>query len=1007
MTTAVSLAQIQSFLAETSPFDRLPADTLKTLLTKCQLLGYRTGQPLFEREKMPTQVSVIYQGQARLLGWDQRAQRHVSLRLVEPKEVLGWAGLVRGIACETVIASTEVIAITIPAAEFLNLMTSEPQFGAAFETHSSLSEAFELVGLELQRRADGSTNSKEAAQAIAQEAVVVTVPNGTKKTQELVNQLDTELMWLVSSGVIGECATGSRLSLASAGTTISVDGPRGVRLLGFRELGTLVPEMEADPLTDGIQDGMQTPVSEGEISPLDLSMVTAAPERPPAPPLPHEAPITRFPLIRAKGQVNGPVACFQMLSKHFGLKFRKEIVQKIIENQYRTVGNLSMQACGAIVQSMGINAQLAQVPANAVNRLKAPALIPWRDSFAIIYSITEKEVMLASPEEGFLRKKPAQFAEVWGEAGQVLLLQAPHTTDQKEQFSFWWFLPALKEHRTVLIEVLLASFFVQMFGLVNPLVTQIIIDKVLVQRSIDTLHILGVFLLGIALFNAMLGALRTFLFVDTTNRLDVKLSSEVIDHLLRLPLSYFDNRRVGELAGRLGELANIRGFMTGTAMTVVLNAVFSVIYIAVMLSYSGLMTAVALGAVPIFTIMIVIMTPVIKRLLRKRAERYADSQSYLIEVLNGIQTVKAQNIELKSRWQWSARYARFMTASFNTVLTQTVTGSISSFLGQVSNLALLWVGAYQVLNGDLSLGQLIAFRIIAGNVSSSLLGLVGVWQQFQEVGMSIERLQDVLDTAPEADEEDRNNIALPPLEGAVKFEEVCFRFTPSGPLQLTNVTLEFPAGTFVGIVGQSGSGKSTLMKLLERLYPPLSGRILIDNYDISKVELYSVRSQIGVVLQDTLLFNGTVQENIALSNPDASTDDIIRAAKIAVAHDFIMGLPQGYNTVVGERGSSLSGGQRQRIAIARTVLQNPRLLILDEATSALDYISERQVCNNLAENFDNRTVFFITHRLTTVRNADVIIMMDQGSVVEQGSHDELMALKGRYYCLYQQQEAQQ
>lgn len=312
-----------------------------------------------------------------------------------------------------------------------------------------------------------------------------------------------------------------------------------------------------------------------------------------------------------------------------------------------------------------------------------------------------------------------------------------------------------------------------------------------------------------------------------------------------------------------------------------------------------------------------------------------------------------------------------------------------------------------MIDGQLSIGGLIAFRIIAGNVTGSLLRFVSVWQSFQEVGMSIERLRDVLDTEAEVDEEDRNNIDMPPINGGVKFEEISFRFAQSGPLQLANVNLEFPAGYFVGIVGLSGSGKSTLMKLLQRLYPPLSGRIFIDGYDIQKVELYSLRRQIGVVLQDTLLFNGTVQDNIALTNPDATTDEIVRAAKIAVAHDFIMNLPSGYNTIVGERGASLSGGQRQRIAIARTVLQNPKLLILDEATSALDYSSERQVCENLAEAFANTTVFFITHRLTTVKNANTIIMMDKGSVVEQGTHDELMAVKGRYFCLYQQQEAQQ
>jgi ATP-binding cassette subfamily B protein len=694
-----------------------------------------------------------------------------------------------------------------------------------------------------------------------------------------------------------------------------------------------------------------------------------------------------------------------MLSKYYGMKFRREIIRKVLENQLKTAGSISMQACGAITQSMGLTPQLAQVPADAINRIKAPAMIKWQDSFAILYSITEQELVMATPEQGLMRKRLPQFKEVWGESGEVLLLQAPQQLDQKEQFSFWWFVPALMEHKTVFIEVLLSSFFVQLFGLANPLISQVIIDKVLGQRSIDTLDVLGAFLLGVALFEGLLNGLRTFLFIDTSNRIDVKLSAEVIDHLLRLPQNYFDNRRVGDLVYKFSMMGQIREFMTGTALTVVLDAVFSVVYVAVMISYSIQLTFVSLAVVPILALMIILINPLVLRLIKQRNMRFSDAQSYLVEVVSGIQTVKAQNIELKSRWEWSGRYAKYITASFKTILTGTTAGTISSFLNQVGNLAQLWVGAYLVLKNEITLGQLIAFRIISGNVTGSLLRFVSVWQSFQEVSMSIDMLKDIIDTPTETSEEDRSNIPMPAIQGSVSYEEVSFRFLESGPLQLANVNLEFPPGSFVGIVGGSGSGKSTAMKLLQRLYAPLSGRIFIDGYDIAKVELYSLRSQLGVVLQDTLLFNCSVQENIALSNPDASTDEIVRAAKLAVAHDFIMSLPAGYNTIVGERGASLSGGQRQRLAIARTILQNPKLLILDEATSALDYHSERQVCNNLAEAFAGRTVFFITHRLTTIQNADVIIMMDQGSVVEQGTHKELMGLKGRYYCLFQQQEA--
>jgi ATP-binding cassette subfamily B protein len=946
---------------------------------------------------MPTQVAIIYQGQARLLGFDQRSQRHVSLRLVQSKEILGWAGLLRGVPCETAIASTDVIAIVLPAEDFLSLLEKQPTFGEAFREHSSLSEVFELLSLELQRQADGTSNLKELTLQAWQDATVVNVPNGNKKTQDLAKELDADRVWLVSSGVLGDFPTGSRFIVENAAKSLKVEGRLGARLVGFREPPE--PQPEPDPLNGTTEPAVDSQNPGGKL--LDIKI---APERPPEPATDQPKDSARYPVFRAKGQIEGPLACFQMLSKYFGLKFRRDIIRKVLENQLKTAGSISMQACGAIAQSIGLTPQLAQVPAEAINRIKAPVMIRWQDSFAIIYSITEQELVIATPEQGLMRKRIPQFKEIWGESGEVLLLQAPQV-EQKEQFSFWWFVPALMEHKTVFFEVLLASFFVQLFGLANPLISQVIIDKVLGQRSIDTLDILGAFLLGVALFEGLLNGLRTFLFIDTSNRIDVKLSAEVIDHLLRLPQNYFDNRRVGDLVYKFSMMGQIREFMTSTALTVVLDAVFSVVYVAVMISYSVQLTFVSLAVVPILGLMIILINPLVLRLIKQRNNRFADSQSYLVEVVSGIQTVKAQNIELKSRWEWSSRYAKYITASFKTIITGTAAGTISSFLNQVGNLAQLWVGAYLVLGNEITLGQLIAFRIISGNVTGSLLRFVSVWQSFQEVSMSIDMLKDVVDTPTETSDEDRSNIPLPAIQGQVTYEEVSFRFLESGPLQLANVNWDFPAGSFVGIVGGSGSGKSTAMKLLQRLYPPLSGRIFIDGYDIAKVELYSLRSQLGVVLQDTLLFNCSVQENIALSNPDASTDEIVRAAKLAVAHDFIMSLPAGYNTVVGERGASLSGGQRQRLAIARTILQNPKLLILDEATSALDYHSERQVCNNLAEAFAGRTVFFITHRLTTIQNADIIIMMDQGSIVERGTHKELMALKGRYYCLFQQQES--
>jgi ATP-binding cassette subfamily B protein len=981
---------IQDFLAELLPFNQLSAASLAKLCSKLQFLRYRIGQAILLREQMPTQISILYEGQARLLSYDPHTQMPVTLQLLKKGEILGWVSLLRGVPCETVIASTEVVCLTLEATEFLDLLKNCPAFAKGFENRCSVSEIFELLSTELTQRADSkavlfscdSADIKELTLKVFKEVVVCTFPPGKYPFK----QLDSNLIWFVSGGKLKDCPVGSQLQPKDGTTQLEVSST--VRLVGF-------PKIIFSP-----KNSTNTEEStEINLLPLDIPY---APDRPPK--LDHHHS-HKYPYIHARGSVEGILACFQMLSQYWNIPFRRDVIRKVVNNQIQRTQSVSLQLCGAVAELMGLNALLINVPASAVTKLQAPAIIRWQDSFAILYEITEQKLILAVPEVGIVEQKPAKFIENWGDEGQVLLLKLTKSTP-KQRFSLRWFIPSLFKYRKVLLEVLIASFFVQIFALANPLIIQVIIDKVIIQNSFSTLHVLGILMLILAVFEGLLTSLRTYLFVDTTNRIDLTLGSEIIDHLLRLPLRYFERRPVGELATRANELENIRSFLTGTALTVVLDAVFSLIYIVVMMFYSWVMTLVALATVPLFALLTALVSPVVRRQLREKAVRNAQTQSYLVEVLSGIQTVKAQNIELRSRWQWQAHYANYVSAGFQTVITSTTAGATSHFLNQVSGLLVLWMGSFLVLQGQLSLGQLIAFRIIASYVTAPLLRLTQLWQNFQETALSLERLADILDTPIEADETDRNNIPMPTISGAVKFENVSFRFNPGGPLQLVNINLDLTPGQFVGIVGQSGSGKSTLTKLLARLYEVESGRILIDDYDIAKVELYSLRRQIGMVLQDSLLFDGTVQENIALTNPDAAIEEIIEAAKIAAAHDFIMSLPNGYNTRVGERGSALSGGQRQRIAIARTVLQNPQLLILDEATSALDYHSERQVCLNLAEVFRGRTVLFITHRLSTVKHADVILLLDKGAIVEQGTHAELMTQRGRYYCLYQQQEAQ-
>ncbi|MEI6615445.1 MAG: peptidase domain-containing ABC transporter [Cyanobium sp. ELA507] len=529
------------------------------------------------------------------------------------------------------------------------------------------------------------------------------------------------------------------------------------------------------------------------------------------------------------------------------------------------------------------------------------------------------------------------------------------------------------------------------------------IDKVIINNSPSALGVLGVLLVVFALFEGLLLCLRTFLFVDTTNRIDLSLGTQIIDHLLRLPLSYFDRRSVGEVSSRIGELEKVRGFLTGTALTTILDAIFSVLYIGVMLLYSWQLTLLTLAVVPFLVALVLIVSPIVRIQLQNRAVANARTQSHLVEVLSSMMTVKAQNIELRSRWRWQDLYSDYVADGFDNTLVGTTASSISGFLNKLSGLIVIWAGAGMVLSGSLSLGELIAFRIIAGYVTGPLLRMTSIWQSVQETSLSLERLSDVIDHPQEAPEDNANRLIMPPIQGEICFRNIAFRYKPSSPLLIKGLNLTITQGNFVAIVGTSGSGKSTLTKLLARLYSPEEGVVLVDGIDVAKVELYSLRRQLGIVPQDTVLFDGSVEENITLTNPDASTEEVIEAARIAAAHDFIMELPASYSTEVGERGSSLSGGQRQRIAIARTILQKPRLLIMDEATSALDYQTERVVSENLMKALQGCTVLFITHRLSSIVKADQIICMGKGAVLEVGSHEELMQARGPYYALFRQQ----
>ena len=653
---------------------------------------------------------------------------------------------------------------------------------------------------------------------------------------------------------------------------------------------------------------------------------------------------------------------------------------------------------------LGLKAGLLKTQWSKLPGTPLPAVAKRTDSrYVVLAKIEAEKVLIQDPAEARpLILSREQFESAW--TGELLLFtKRANLRLQDLKFDFTWFIPAIVKYRKLLGEVLIASFFLQLFALLTPLFTQVVIDKVLVHKGFTTLHVLAIGMITLAVFEAILGGLRTYLFAHTTNRIDVGLGAQLFRHLLALPLSYFEARRVGDTVARVRELEQIRQFLTSNSVTVVLDVIFTIVFLTVMWFYSPMLTMVVMASLPFYALLSVAITPAIRARLHEKFNRGADNQAFLVEAVSGMQTVKAMAVEPPLLRKWEEQLSGYVRASFRATSLITVAGQVAAGVQKITTVAILWVGAYHVIGGELSIGQLIAFNMLSAQVTGPMLRLVNLWQEFQQVGISVQRLGDVLNTQPEPSY-NPNRTTLPHVAGQVVFDDVTFRYRPDGAEVLRKVSFSVAPGQVIGLVGRSGSGKSTIAKLIQRLYVPERGRILVDGVDLAQVDPAWLRRQVGVVLQENFLFNRSVRDNIALTDPGLAMERVIQAAKLAGAHEFILELPEGYDTLVGEHGCSLSGGQRQRIAIARALVADPRILIFDEATSSLDYESEAVIQQNMAQICKGRTVFIVAHRLSTVRPAHRIYVVERGEIVEQGSHEELLRMKGFYQRLQQYQD---
>ena len=693
------------------------------------------------------------------------------------------------------------------------------------------------------------------------------------------------------------------------------------------------------------------------------------------------------------------LACLVMLARYHDVAVSSEQ----LSHEFATDGKpFSIAQILQAFQHAGLKAKHRHTDPKRLAHMPLPAIAADRQGGYFIIARVEGEQVLVqdlrvcAPQTWTM----VELKQRW--AGELILVRSDAPLPRGlERFDLTWFIPAVVKHRKLLGEVLLVSFIIQILALLTPLFFQVVMDKVLVHRGLTTLDVIALGLLTVLLFESVLSALRAYVSAHTASRIDVELGAKLFQHLIELPLAYFQARRVGDSVARVRELENIRSFLTSNSITLLLDVLFVAVFIVVMWLYSGWLTLLVIASLPLYLLVSLLITPLLRARIDQSFQRGAENQAFLVEAVNGIDTLKTMAVEPQVTRRWNQQLAAYVDASFKTQNLSNIAHESVALIGKLVTVGTLWLGARLVIEGALTVGELIAFNMLAGRVAQPIMRLAQLWTSFQQTGISIQRLGDILNNRTEVS----HGAQLPVLEGRVELDQVCFRYRPGGNETLRDVSLKIAPGEVIGIVGRSGSGKSTLTRLIQRLYSPERGRVLLDGADLALADVSSLRRQIGVVLQENMLFRRTVRENIALANPAAPLEEVIAAATLAGAHEFILELPDGYETLVGEHGASLSGGQRQRIAIARALMGNPRILILDEATSALDYESERIIQQNMARICARRTVIIIAHRLSAVRHADRIVVMERGQIIEQGAHDELMGNpQGAYAYLHRLQQ---
>ncbi|HEV2763527.1 MAG TPA: peptidase domain-containing ABC transporter [Pyrinomonadaceae bacterium] len=1017
MTDGLDFTELKELLKDSPAFSILSDEELHRFTQRFELRHFTLGQTVCRAGDVADSFYVVYSGRARVVS-QHDGQDEVTVGTLTRGNTFGEQGLLTNSRRHfTVRAAGDLSLLRLDKSDFDKLLRERPELREYFDRYISdisvrnflkLCTVFSALAPHEIRDILGSMQTRDyaAGETIIREgdpggAFYVLRAGSARVVKESAG--GKVLAHLKAGDAFGELAL---LTGQPRAASVVAREPSSVFRLdreSFERVLASTPKFK-DALVSKIS-GYADADTAGRAEDERPARETTE-ELPEAPPPPEDVykprRARRYPALLQFSEMDCGAASLAMVLRAYG---KHVSINRLRDMVNVTREGAALYSIAEAAESLGFHTRGIRATYEHLLKIELPAIAHWEGyHYVVLYEARDDRVVVADPAIGLRRLTREEFEKGW--TGYLLLFEPTPRLEEVEESktTYGRFLPMLRPYRRLLFEIFLASLLLQLFGLATPVFTQVIVDKVLVHKSTSMLNLLLVGMLIVALFQTATTALRFYLLVHTTRRLDMTMVVNFYKHILGLPMRYFEERKVGDIMKRFGDNARIRDFLTGRALGVVLDTMMIFVYLALMLYYNAKLSLVALLFIPLYVVLTAVYTPIFKRQFRESFEKSAKAESRMVEFVTGMNTVKATAAERRMRWNLEGLIVKSLNVQFRSALSGMWVVSAANLLQTLNIIILFWYGARLVIAGELSVGQLVAFNLLVANVTRPIVNLVDLWREFQETNIAFERLNEVFDAKPEEDPAERALIRLPRVRGHVRFENVTFRY-PTRPDKnaLQNINLEILPGQTVALVGRSGSGKTTFANMLLRLHQPNEGRIFVDGYDLRQVSLSSLRAQIGVVPQDVFLFSGTIRENIAFGDPDAPLEQVVGAAMLAGAHDFISELPYGYEAVIGERGQSLSGGQKQRIAIARTLFKKPRILVFDEATSALDTESERAIQQNLDEILKDRTTLIIAHRLSTVRNADLIVVMDRGTVRETGDHYTLMQQKGLYYYLNSQQ----